>query len=145
SAPVPRTTSRRRFAGSAAEAVSPSSWRILARQHPASLFEDSIGARVERSRRLRDGQVAVDDALGHEPYLVGDPLPFGDFRRRLHALELLSKCARINVVGERAFGPRTAPRRQVAGELVKASLDRRLRQIFDQLPSRGIVACTAKQ
>src|SRR5207248_10436039 len=59
--------------------------------------------------------------------------------------ELLAKRACIDVVGERALGPGAAARRQVAGELVKASLDRRLRQIFDQLPGSSLVARGAKQ
>src|SRR5438105_11526403 len=86
------------------------------RQQPPALFEDPVGARVELPCRLRDGQFAVDDMLGDDPYLVGNAFPLGHFRRGLDALELLAKRSRINVIGKRTFAPRAASRRKGAGQ-----------------------------
>src|SRR5690349_9867956 len=105
----------------------PISRRASALQHPAPLFEDPIGACVELTRRLRHRQIAVDDALRDQSYLVGDSLPLGNLRRRLDALELLAKRACMNIFSERAGGPRAAPRRQIAGQVMKALLHRGLR------------------
>src|SRR5690242_3707250 len=87
-----------------------------AREQGAALLEDAIGALVELALGVRDGEPAVDDALGHHTDLVGDALPFGHARRGLDALELVAKRARVDVVRERAPTPRAAPRRQVAGQ-----------------------------
>src|SRR5947207_6378516 len=108
------------------------------REQPPALFEDPVGARVELLRRLRDGQFAVDDVLGDDPYLVGNAFPLGHFRRRFDALELLAKRACINVIGKRTFAPRAASRWKVARQRMKAPLHGRLRQILEQLPPAAL-------
>src|SRR6202171_3946944 len=48
-------------------------------------------------------------------------------RRRLDAFQLVTEGARIDIVGDRPVGPGGASRREISGELMKTSLDSRLR------------------
>ncbi len=74
------------------------SWRGLARSHPAALFEDRVGARVEIGERLVGAVAAADRALGGEADFLRDALPFGHFRRRLDAFELIAERGRVRIV-----------------------------------------------
>src|SRR6185503_9089910 len=85
------------------------------REQPAPLFEDAVGARVELARRLVDRPLSACRALGDVAHLVGDAFPLGHFRRRLHALELIAKRARMRIGGKRRILPRASARRQVTG------------------------------
>ena len=54
------------------------SLQLPARQHPAPLLEDAIGAPVELCSRLIDRHAAtLHHLLGDELHLGGDALPFG--------------------------------------------------------------------
>src|SRR5205085_1729237 len=98
--------------------------------------EDPVRLRIERGGGLVDREIAVHRSLGNQPELGGDALPFRYLGRRLDALELFAKRASVDVVGESGLAPRRAPRRQIAGELVEATLNIGPRQVFDPLPRR---------
>src|ERR1700726_163422 len=105
-----------------------------ASEQPAALFENSVGARVELLHGLIHRKLAVYRALGDDPHLVGDALPLRHFRRRLDAFQLVTEGARVDIVRDRPVGPGGASRREISGELVKTSLDSRLRSVLDKLP-----------
>src|SRR6185312_16767089 len=105
-----------------------------ARKHPASLLENPVGARVELAHGFVDAPFTARGPLGDELHFVGDAFPFRHLGRRLHALELIAKRPRVDVGGERRIVPCAAPGRQIAGLRMKAALDVRTRQIFDELP-----------
>src|SRR3989440_2422204 len=113
-------------------------------EQPAALFENPVGSRVKLFHGLIHRKLAVYRALGDNPHLVGDALPLRHFRRRLDAFQLVTKGARIDIVRDGPVGPGGASRREVAGELVKASLDGRLRKVLDQLPCGRLVTRSAE-
>src|ERR1700720_2170102 len=73
----------------------------------------------------------LNPPLRAQPHLVGDALPLRHLRRGLDAFQLVTEGARINIVRNGPVGPGGASRREIAGELVKTSLDSRLRKILD--------------
>src|ERR1700682_2380170 len=113
-------------------------------EQPAAFFENPIGARVELLHGLIHRKLTVYRALGDEPHLVGDALPLRHFRRRLDAFQLVTEGTRIDIVRKGRVDPGGASRRKIARELVKTSLDRRLRKILDQLPRHRLFARSAE-
>src|SRR5262249_60473334 len=71
-------------------------------EEPAALFENPRDAGVELLRGRLDRELAVRGALGNQSHLGGDALPFRHFRRRLDAVELLSKRPRVELGGDGA-------------------------------------------
>src|SRR6476646_2883022 len=102
------------------------SLRAVPREHPAALFEDLVGACVEIAERNVRALATANDALGRDAQLLCDAFPFGHFRCRLDALELIAERLRVLVVRELGIVPRAATRRQVAAERVEARLLLRL-------------------
>src|SRR5882672_6091155 len=116
-----------------------------AREEPASLLENAIGASIEFPHGLFDLPLAADGLLGDEPHFIGDALPLRHLGRGLHAFELIPKRPRVDIGGECRVVPRGAPWRQVAGQRVEPQLDVGTREVFDQLPGRRLRVRGAKQ
>ena len=103
-------------------------------------FSRIVSARASSSLQHGVGALAAAyRAFGGEAHFLRDAFPFGNFRCRLDALELIAERFCVNVVGKLGIVPGAAPRRQVAAERVEANLLRRLRQEFDQLPDLALV------
>jgi len=73
-----------------------------------------------------------------------DLLVLRHLRQRLHALELLAKRGEVLLGHDRRRVPRAAPRRQIAGQIEKADLLRRLAQKSNQLRRGGAMFRSAK-
>ena len=112
-------------------------------EHPASLFQDPVGAAIGFRRRFVHAQLAVDHLLGDQAHFGGDALPFRHLWRGPRALELVAEHLRVRIRAQRR--PGRAPWRQVAGERVQRHLLRRLRQPADQRPGRVGMLCAGEQ
>ena len=101
-----------------------------------SSMRSASASSVARNWRRRD--LAGHRPLGDDAQLRAEPLPFGHLGRRPGALELVAEGGGVDVAGEDRRAPDAAPRRQVAGQLEEAQLDRRPGEELDQLPRRRL-------
>ncbi len=81
----------------------------------------SRGSR-RRARRAPSAAPSIDSSpctarSATMPHLARDSLPLGHLRRRLDALQLVAKRARVDVAGKTPAAPARPPRRQIAGQL----------------------------
>src|SRR5687768_18134894 len=63
-----------------------------------------------------------------------DLFPLGHLRQGYNSLQLIAKCLRVLVVGERGVRPRRSARREITGETIERDLDFRPGEVLDEQP-----------